>query len=72
MDQEAYIKASNAEANDLFGQSVSLSTDGASLAIGALFEDSNATGINGDQAVNSASGSGAVYVYARSLNVWSQ
>src|SRR5690606_34801582 len=40
--QEAYLKASNAEAGDLFGYSVSLSGD--SLAIGAQREDSAAIG----------------------------
>ena len=58
-----YVKASNTGANDLFGQSVALSADGNTLAVGALGEDSNATGVNGDQTNNSASFSGAVYLY---------
>jgi hypothetical protein len=33
------------------------------MAVGANREASNATGINGNQADNSAAGSGAVYVY---------
>ncbi len=61
--QEAYIKASNTNASDDFGSSVSLSSDGARLAVGAYGEASNATGIDGNQADNSASGAGAVYVY---------
>ena len=61
--QQAYVKASNTEANDNFGISVALSADGNTLAVGAYGEDSNATGINGNQADNSASSSGAVYVY---------
>jgi len=60
--QESYIKATNTEANDYFGTSICLAGDGLSLAIGAYFEDSNATGINGDQSNNSAGGSGAVYI----------
>ncbi|EHL24868.1 Integrin alpha beta-propellor repeat-containing protein, partial [Acidovorax sp. NO-1] len=48
---------------DLFGTSVALSGDGNTLAVGAQGEDSNATGINGDPADNSAASSGAVYVY---------
>lgn len=59
----AYLKASNAGAGDGFGYSVSLSTDGARLAVGAYHETSSATGIDGDQADNSALNSGAVYVY---------
>ena len=73
--QQAYIKASNTGAGDQFGASVSLSGDGDTLAVGAFFEDSSATGINdendGDD-INS-SNSGAVYVFVRdSSDVWSQ
>jgi hypothetical protein len=70
--QQAYIKASNMDASDLFGSSVSLSDDGNWLAVGALDEDSNAKGLNGDQTDNSARGSGAVYVYRRDGASWSQ
>ena len=68
--QQAYIKASNAQAYDQFGYSVSVSGD--TLAVGAMAEDSNATGVDGNQADNSASGSGAVYVFTRSGSTWSQ
>jgi hypothetical protein len=70
--QEAYIKASNTEAADLFGTGVSLSADGARLAVGAPGEDSNALGVGGGETNNSASGSGAVYVFSRSGTTWSQ
>ena len=49
-----------------------MSADGNTLAVGALFEDSAATGINGDESDNSALSSGAVYVFARQGNVWQQ
>jgi trimeric autotransporter adhesin len=68
--QEAYIKASNAETNDAFGTQVAL--DGDTLVVGAPTEDSNATGIDGDQANNSDSSSGAVYVFVRSGTTWTQ
>ncbi|MBK8276722.1 MAG: FG-GAP repeat protein [Nitrospira sp.] len=68
--QQAYLKASNAEAGDNFGTNVAL--DGDTLVVGSPFESSNATGVNGNQADNSASGSGAVYVFTRSAGVWSQ
>lgn len=69
--QQAYIKASNTEANDRFGNSVALSGD--TLAVGAYFESSAATGANGNQADNSASGSGAVYVFTRdTTDTWFQ
>jgi hypothetical protein len=70
--QQAYIKASNAGASDGFGRSVSLGEDGNTLAVGAENEDSNATGINGDQTNNTASSSGAAYVFTRSGTSWSQ
>ncbi len=68
--QEAYIKASNSEAGDNFGESVSLS--GSTLAVGSDEEDSSATGVNGDEADNSASSAGAAYVFQRTAGVWSQ
>ena len=70
--QQAYIKANNTGADDLFGTSVSLSEGGNTLAVGAPYEDSNAIGINGDQTDNSVSGSGAVYVFTRTGSTWSQ
>jgi len=70
--QQAYVKASNTESSDRFGDSLTLSWDGNTLAVGARGEASNATGINGDQTDNSASQSGAVYVFSRSGTTWSQ
>ncbi len=70
--QQAYVMGSNRESDDLFGISVALSGDGNTLAVGAIGEDSNATGINGNQADNSASDAGAVYVFTRSGSTWSQ
>jgi uncharacterized repeat protein (TIGR02543 family) len=68
--QQAYLKASNTGAYDLFGTSVAVSGD--TVVVGAYGEDSNATGVNGDQANNSAPGSGAAYVFVRSETTWSQ
>jgi hypothetical protein len=59
----SYVKAPNTNSNDMFGTSVALSASADSLAVGALFEASNATGINGDQTNNSAVNTGAVYLY---------
>lgn len=63
--QQAYVKASNTEASDLFGFSMSLSSDGNTLAVGAFLESSNGTGINGGSAGtnNVAADAGAVYLY---------
>ena len=68
--QQAYIKASNAEAGDRFGLSAAISGD--TLVVGAYKEDSSATGVNGNQADNSATDSGAVYVFVRNGNTWTQ
>jgi len=68
--QQAYLKASNAQARDSFGSAVSIWGD--TLVIGAPGEDSNATGTNGDQSNNNADGSGAAYVFVRNGTVWSQ
>ena len=68
--QQAYLKASNTDSNDLFGLSLAISGD--TLVVGTRSEDSNATGINGDQSDNSAVQAGAAYVFTRSGAVWSQ
>jgi hypothetical protein len=70
--QSAYVKASNTDAGDLFGRSVALSADGATLAVEAPYEESSATGINGDEADNTASESGAVYLFSNGSGSWAQ
>ena len=79
--QQAYIKASNTgEAGtadsfgegDQFGFSLTVSGDGNTIAVGALTEDSAATGVNGDQKNNAAQSAGAVYVFTRSAARWAQ
>jgi len=63
--QLEYVKASNTDAVDIFGRSLALSADGATLVVGAEGEDSGASGVGGDQTDNSVSGSGAAYVLGR-------
>lgn len=70
--QQAYLKASNTDVSDLFGYSVALSAKGDTLAVGASFESSQATGIDGDQDDNSAAFAGAVYLFVRTSDTWSQ
>jgi hypothetical protein len=70
--QQAYIKASNTGAGDDFGGKLSLAGNGDTLAVGAAWEDSSATGIDGDQADDSTGDAGAVYVYARDMGGWAQ
>ena len=70
-NQQAYVKASNAQANDRFGGAVSVSGD--TMAVGAHQEDSSATGIGGGQGNDNTTGnSGAVYVFTRNAGTWSQ
>ncbi len=68
--QQAYLKASNTGANDMFGNSVAISGD--TLVVGAIKEASSATGVDGNQADNSATDAGAAYVFVRSSDTWSQ
>ena len=62
--QEAYLKAPHTDSYDNFGRSVSLSGD--TLAVGATGEDGNATG---GPSNNDVPGSGAVYVFTRSVTL---
>ena len=70
--QQAYVKASNTDGRDKFGEAVSLSADGNTLAIGAGFEASNAAGVKGDQFDNSSNIVGAAYVFRYDGTDWSQ
>jgi hypothetical protein len=69
-NQQAYLKASNTDGGDFYGNAVAVSGD--TVVVGAWYEDSNATGVNGDQTNNLAAMSGAAYVYVRSGGSWSQ
>src|SRR5579859_3599119 len=73
--QQAYVKSANTGGPVVgyqFGYSVSLSSDGSTLAVGQTSDPSNATGINGDQKNASAPDSGAVLVFNHSGDTWSQ
>jgi trimeric autotransporter adhesin len=72
LDTIGYFKASNTEAGDNFGRTVLVSADGQTLVVSAQGEDSNATGVNGNQANNGSPSSGAVYVYRRQGGQWTQ
>ncbi|WP_108124278.1 FG-GAP repeat protein [Saccharospirillum mangrovi] len=73
--QQAYLKAPNRDAGDHFGTSVSLNRDGSQLIVGAPYEDSLATGLEGEtgndtEAANNYAGAGAAYYYRRSGTTW--
>lgn len=67
--QQAYIKASNPDGDDYFGNAVSIDKD--TLAVGSYGEDSGTPGIDSTP-TNLIGDSGAVYVFARSGTTWSQ
>lgn len=64
------LAASNAEAGDWFGQSVALSQDGQTLVVGSWSEDSIMAGVNPGDWDNSASDSGAAYLFVQTEGVW--
>jgi hypothetical protein len=79
--QTAYIKASNPQmgahfgsGGTLLGDSVAISSNGLTLAVGAPDEGSASKGINGNQNDTSMSGAGAVYVFTRpnANGAWTQ
>ena len=63
--QHAFVKSSNARVGDEFGSSIALSRDGRTLLVGARGEDSNAKGVNGNQADKSMRDAGAAYLFVR-------
>ena len=66
----AYLKASNASERNYFGRSVDLS--GPLLVVGASGEGGGSTGVDGNQADQSVSASGAAYVFALEATGWVQ
>jgi len=75
--QQAYLKASNVEAGDQFTNSQifsGLAISGDSIVMGVSGEDSNATGVNGDETDDPSTfnDSGAAYVFVRSGSTWTQ
>jgi hypothetical protein len=69
--QVAYLKASNSESGDAFGSRVSLDRD--RLLVAAPFEDSSATGVDGDETNNGITDAGAAYLFGRdATGFWQQ
>lgn len=68
--QQAYLKASNTDAGDSFSSASNgnfsgscLAVSGETVVVGAPYESSAATGVDGNQADNTAAGAGAAYVF---------
>ena len=69
--EQAYLKASKADAGDSYGYAVAI--DGETIVVGVTRESSRAITVNGDQADNgSSSARGAAYVYVREGATWTQ
>lgn len=66
-----YIKSNFPTPGDNFGFSVALSADGTTLVVGAPGEDSNTSGINGNENDNTLTDSGAAFVYRKTSAGWS-
>jgi hypothetical protein len=70
--QQAYLKPAaigTTQAGDRFGCSVAVSDD--TVVVGAQLEDSSTTGVN-STSDESATDSGAAYVFVRNTGVWTQ
>jgi hypothetical protein len=67
--QTAYVKASNTDAGDSFGDAVAISAGGNTIAIGAYAEASASASMPGD---NSAPQAGAVYEVTRTPTSWQE
>lgn len=70
--QQAYLKADNSGAEDLFAQSASLSADGNTLLLGAPGESAASLAGQVDAEDNSAVATGAAYIFTRLGEVWTQ
>ncbi len=70
LNQRTYIKASNPDPEDRFGTDISLHDE--ILLVGAPWEQSSATGIDGNQTDNAINEAGAAYVFDRIGNTWFQ
>jgi hypothetical protein len=67
--QQAYLKASNTQADDVFGWSAAISGD--TVVVGAYHEDSDSTGVNSIPN-EGRSGAGAAYTFVRNGSTWTQ
>lgn len=68
--QQEYIKTTNPGEADRVGMSIDICGD--KLIVGAGFERSSATGVDGDQTDDSITGAGAAYLFERVGTTWTQ
>lgn len=68
---DAYIKSSNSDPGDAFGYD--LAASGETLVVSSIKDDSDATGLNGNQGNSTTkTDSGAVYIFDRGAGGWTQ
>lgn len=67
-----YFKAPVVDSDDHFATTLAMSADGSTIVVGVPDEDSNATGIDGDDTDDSRTDSGAVYIYVKTNGVWAR
>jgi hypothetical protein len=67
---ESYLKPSNGDSEDFFGQNFGLSGD--LLAVAANGEGSGSTGVGNDSSNNNAPSSGAVFLFQRQGTAWQE
>jgi len=71
--QQAYLKASNADEGDMFGETIAISANGNTLVVGAPLEDSGSTGVNGTENNDPFFlDTGSVYAFQRADGQWEQ
>ncbi|HWV13828.1 MAG TPA: hypothetical protein VN030_00240 [Cellvibrio sp.] len=74
--EQAFIKAADADPDDFFGTSVSLSDDGNTLAVGATGEDSKDSSASNDTLVYNGTtyllNNGGVYIFTQANDAWTQ
>ena len=68
--QTAYIKPSNTDSYDNFGNAVSIS--GSRVAIGSVYEDGCSANVGGDASDDACSNTGAAFVFEKSANGWTE
>jgi len=70
--QSTYLKSENSDLGDRFGSDVAVNSDGSLIAVGAVGEGSSAEALHGNVFDNSATESGAVYIFEREAAAWQQ
>jgi hypothetical protein len=72
LDAIGRIQARNADSDDQFGYAIAASADGTTVAVGAPYEDCSCRGVNPQSIDNLATDAGAVYVFVKGPNGWTQ